>query len=655
MENGSIQGTQSLKARIISGSVVLLSGSGLSTVVSFAYNVVVARMLGPGAFGDATAVYTLLILISAVTLASQIVSAKVVAQQGSPEGQYAAYRYFHRASWACGIAVALFLILFRTGISDYLNLPSPVLVDLMAIGGAFYVPLGARRGYIQGTCGFRRLAINLVTEQVVRLGGSALLIAMGGGVRGVIAANAAAVAAAYFAVPPARAARIPSGLQASVMLSESLQAVAFFAGQVLINNCGIVLVKHFFPLKEAGLYAAVAMVGRVIFIFAQAVPNTMFPIVAGTTEEERKNLGVITTSLLLVLGIGGALALALFLAPASIWTMFFGREFAIAGKYGLPYLMALFALTTVTYCLSVVLITYEMAYKIANTNWVQMVAGGLIVLAICRFHSSLREVILVQLATMLLLFVVVAVPFLLNSLSSGRKRTVPAGQPIRVLRRISEDEVVAEFLRSDFHNPAFREYQEMLSELVANPDLTDRTENAKRRALLFLRHRALWKELPAGTEWCEVEVGPEDLSQIRVFPRAHWRKLAEGNFSILDVAEQMREQASTTEPAFASKIAAIRDRFLREEGNLGCVLLIGLSASEPLTILDGNHRLMGAIMAGPAGLRKLRFLCGLSPRMEHCCWYNTSLTTLFRYGRNAISHIARDPEAELMRLLQSPG
>jgi len=92
VENGSVQGTQSLKARIISGSVVLLSGSGLSTVVSFAYNVVVARMLGPGAFGNATAVYTLLILISAVTLASQIVSAKVVAQQGSPEGQYAAYR-----------------------------------------------------------------------------------------------------------------------------------------------------------------------------------------------------------------------------------------------------------------------------------------------------------------------------------------------------------------------------------------------------------------------------------------------------------------------------------------------------------------------------------------------------------------------------------
>lgn len=656
VENGPIQETKTLKARIISGSVVLLSGSGLATVVSFAYNVAVARMLGPGAFGNATAVYTLLILISAVTLSFQIVAAKVVAQQNSPEGQYAAYRDFHRASWVCGIAVACLLVLFRGEISAYLNLPSPILVDLLAIGAAFYVPLGSRRGYIQGTCGFGRLATNLVLEGAVRLGGSLVLILLGTGVRGVIAANAAAVAAAYFAAVPVGVTRVDSRLHFSLMLRESLQALVFFAGQVLINNCGIVLVKHFFLSREAGLYAAVAMVGRVIFTFAQAVPNTMFPIVAGTTEEERKNLGVITTSLLLVLGIGGALALVLRFAPAGVWTMFFGREFAIGGKYGLPYLMALFAITTVIYCLSIVLITYEMAYKIANTNWVQLAFSGIIVAAICRFHSSLREVIWVQLFLMIILFVIVAIPFLLNSLSSAdQKLPTAAGQPIRVLRRISENEVIAEFLRSDFQNPAFREYQETLLGLVANPNLEDESENAKRRALLFLRHRSLWKELPKGTQWYEVELRPADLNKIRVFPRAHWRKLAGGNFSILEVAEQMRAHAATTDGAFASKIQAIRDRLIREENGFGAVLLIGVSENEPLTILDGNHRLMAAIMASPAGLQKLRFLCGLSPRMANCCWYNTNLTTLFRYGRNVVTHIARDPEAELMRLLQSPG
>ena len=90
--------------------------------------------------------------------------------------------------------------------------------------------------------------------------------------------------------------------------------MVFYAGQVLINNSDIVLVKHFFVPTEAGLYAAVAMVGRVIFTFSSAVENSMFPLVAGTRHEERKDLKVIATSLLLVLSIGSTLALCLRIA-----------------------------------------------------------------------------------------------------------------------------------------------------------------------------------------------------------------------------------------------------------------------------------------------------------------------------------------------------
>lgn len=656
MEKTQVQPNSTLSARLISGSVVLLSGSGLTTALSFGYNIAVARMLGPGGFGDATAVYTLLILVSALTLSVQIVAAKIVAQQGTLEAKYSAYRDFHRASWACGIFVGIALVAFRSDITAYLNLPSPVLVDLLAIGAAFYVPLGSRRGYIQGVCGFRRLAANLVLEGVVRLGGSLLLILLGLGVPGVIAANAAAVAAAYFAAVPIMAPRIPRHLKVGFLARESLQALVFFAGQVLINNCGIVLVKHFFLFREAGLYAAVAMVGRVIFTFAQAVPNTMFPLVAGTTEEERKNFEVITISLLLVLGIGGFIAVVLRLAPSALWTAIFGAKFAIPGRYGLSYLMPLFAITTVIYSLSVVLITYEMSYKIANTSWVQLGFSGVVIAGICLFHSSLREVIWVQLILMIVLFIVVAAPFLFNSLTAADDSSdEPLPGTIRFLRRVSEDEVIAEFLKSDFHNPAFREYQETLGGLVVAPNLEDDLENAKRRALLFLRHRSLWKELPSDTEWYEVEMRPADLGQIKVFPRAHWRRLGEGNFSIINVVEQVRDHQGGVEESFYTKIDSIRDRMLHETSGLGSVILIGLNDSGPLTVLDGNHRFVSALIAGPAGLRKLRFLCGLSPRMAECCWYNTNLTTLFRYGRNVVRHIASDPEAELTRLLQSAG
>jgi O-antigen/teichoic acid export membrane protein len=639
---------KTLQARILTGSFVLLSGSGLTTAINFAYNIAVARFLGPAGFGHATAVYTLLTLMSALTLSFQIISAKVVAQQSSLEGKSAVYRDFHRGAWGCGIFVALLLLLFQTAISNYLNLPSPVLIVLLAIGTAFYVPLGSRRGYIQGAYGFRRLATNLVVEGAVRLGGSLLLILFGLGVPGVIAANAAAVAVAYLAAVPERAALIANPLRLRDALLETSQAVVFFSGQVLINNCDIVLVKHFFLPKAAGLYAAVAMVGRVVFAFSSAVVNSMFPLVAGTRDEERRDLKLITTSLLLVLAIGSALALGLRIAPAWIWITFFGPNFWIAGKYGLPYLLALYAVTTTIYSLSVVIITYEMSYKIANTSWIQLAFSGVVIAGICQFHSSLPQVILVQLVLMVVLLVLVGLPFFIRSLTDSRKSQQDgAPRPIRLIRRVSEDEVISEFLKTDFNNPAFREYQETLREIVIAPNLDNRSENAKRRALLFIRHFSLWKEIPTGTEWYEVEVSEANLGQIRAFPRAQWRKVARGNFSIIELAERIRRRQNVVEGPFLSKIEALRDRLVQEGTVAGAVVLIGVNESEPLTILDGNHRLVAAMLASPSRVQLLRFLCGLSPRMTRCCWYKTNVLTLSRYARNLLMHMLDDPEAEL--------
>ena len=642
--------SKTLRARIVSGSVVLLSGSSLATAINLAYNVAVARFLGPRGFGHATAVYTLLTLVSAVTLSFQIVSTKVIAQQESASARDAAYRDLNRCAWACGAVVALVFLLFDHSITRYLNLPNSVLVVLLAIGAAFYVPLGARRGYIQGAFGFRRLATSLILEGAVRLVGSLLMIALGLGVTGVIAANAAAMAVAYFAITPKLAARIANPLAFSAAFREIRQALVFYSGQVLINNCDIVLVKHFFAPEAAGLYAAVAMVGRVTFAFSSAVVNSMFPIVAGTRVEERKNLSLISTSLLLVFSIGALLAVALRFTPASLWTLCFGSRFVLQGPYGFPYLLSLYAITTVIYSLSVVIITYEMSYKTANTSWLQLLMSGVLIAAICQFHASLQQVIMVQLVLMVVLLVLVAVPFFVDSLRNANTRDSAAPQTIRLLRRISEDEVIAEFLKSDFENAAYRKYHQSMRSIVVSPDLDDRNESAIRRALLFLRHRSLWKELPDATEWYEAEVRGPDLDQIQVFPRAHWRKLARGNFSITQVIERMRKEEKIGEDQFVSKICDIRNVLLQQQPLPGSVVLIGLNESDPLTILDGNHRFLAAALEGR--VHQLRFVCGLSPRMNQCCWYKTNLFNLTRYGSNLIRHVTRHPETELKSLTE---
>ena len=143
----------------------------------------------------------------------------------------------------------------------------------------------------------------------------------------------------------------------------------------------------------------------------------------------------------------------------------------------------------------------------------------------------------------------------------------------------------------------------------------------------------------------------EDLANIRMFPRAQWRKIANGRFSTLAVAEGIKKRQDQLDTQFVSKIDAISRRFDAEDPELGAVLMIGVSESDPVTVIDGNHRLMAAMMNSPQALRKLRFICGLSPRMTECCWYRTNLMTLFRYAKNVLTHSTRNPAAELARLL----
>ena len=76
-----------LKSKLLGGSLTLLAGSGLVGVTNLVYNVITARLLGPTGFAHATAVYTILMLMSGITLSFQVVCAKYVAKSTSPEAR----------------------------------------------------------------------------------------------------------------------------------------------------------------------------------------------------------------------------------------------------------------------------------------------------------------------------------------------------------------------------------------------------------------------------------------------------------------------------------------------------------------------------------------------------------------------------------------
>lgn len=644
---------RALRARVLGGSMIMLVSSGVVGATNLIYNIAIARVLGPSEFGQATAVYTLLMLLSSVTLAFQLVCSKFVAKNPDPAAKAAVYAGLHRRSWQIGIVVGAVLVYASSVISNYLNLPTRNYVVLLGIGTAFYIPLGVRRGLMQGLYHFRHLAENFVLEVGVKLGGTLLLLHYGYGVTGVILAVVASVVVAYLAANPRPAFQVAArpGLPAS--FSEGMQAIVFFIGQVIINNIDIVLVKHFFPAGLAGLYAAIALVGRVVYMLSWSVVSSMFPVSAGNTQE-RSGRAVLSTALLLVLLVSSLFTMAVWLAPEKLWLMILGSHFMVNSQGSFSSLLVLYAALTGIYSFSVVLMTYEMSRRIANTSWLQLAVSGAIAVGIYMYHSTLHDVIAVQLVLMIFLLVAVSVPFIrAQSLRAREAAEFGGSRRLKKVCVVDEDEVIAEFLKAEFYQPEFDRYRDRFYNVVHHPDLHDKRENKIRRALLFRRRGRMWRELPADTQWWRVELDGDDLARIRAFPRKQWRSFAAGNFYLVDMIDRIRRKVEAVDGnKFSLKIRGV-SADLEDKLVANSVLLIGVDDYSPLTIIEGNHRMAAAMLVDPSTVhQRFVYYCGLSARMTQCCWYQTDFATLTRYAKNIVRYMFHDRDFFIQRILR---
>ncbi len=642
-----------LRTRMLHGSLVLLFSTGLVSATNLFYNIAIARGLGAAGFGQATAIYTLLMLLSAVTLAFQLVCSKFVAKNADLPAKFLIYRDLLRRSWYTGVVVGAALVLSSSVITQYLNLPRSRDIVLLGLGTAVYIPLGVRRGMLQGLYDFRRLAVNFVLEVLVKFGAALAVLHRGWGVTGVIAAVVASIWIAYAAAAPGSRPQSEPGGVIPASFREGMQAIVFFVGQVIISNFDILLVKHYFPAAVAGLYAAVALVGRVVYMLSWSVISSMFPVSAASSHQQTSR-AVLKSAVWLVTGMTALFTLATWMAPLSLWKAVLGERFLDASHAPFSSLLVSYSAMTSIYSVAVVLLTFEMSRKIANATWVQLAFSTLLPVGISLFHNSLQQVIMVQLLLMLALLFAVSVPFWAEIASSSEDTSVPPlSSGFFKVREVSEHEVISEFLRAEFYQPEFDRYRKAVGNIVFHGDLRNERENAIRKALLFRRRGRLWRELPESTRWWEIELRASDLARLRAFPRKQWRSFAKGDFYLVRMIERIRARVESADHSwFTEKMRSVAAD-LRGDGVPNSVLLIGVDENGPLTIIEGNHRMAAAMLVSPAAVHEtFRFYCGLSREMSSCCWYRTDLRSLARYGGNIIRYMFHDRDCFVERIMR---
>jgi O-antigen/teichoic acid export membrane protein len=326
-----------VQGRLARGGALLFAGSIAAGVLGYAYQVVMGRMLTTDEYGLFSALMAVFTIASAPLGALMMVLSRKVSEQRAlnrPEGIAALYRFTALRTALIGLALAAVAALAAPWVREHLRAPTAAPVVMMAILFFFTLPGIVNNAFLQGVQSFAWLSTGTALGVALKIVLSAALVWVGFGVAGALAGAAAAAAVLWLVTflalapvvrrPPGERPRLPVRASVPVLIAN----VAFVA----MTQIDVVLVNYFFPAREAGLYAAAAVLGKAVMYLPGGIALALFPMVAEDHARERSSAHLLRQAVALAALLCLAGSAFYFLLGEPLVVLLFGESYREAGQ-----------------------------------------------------------------------------------------------------------------------------------------------------------------------------------------------------------------------------------------------------------------------------------------------------------------------------------
>lgn len=290
------------------GTLVFIS-TMIVNVLSFAFHVLVSRRLGVSAYGSLNALIAGFTILAVPSLILTTIVVKYAAEfraLDDPTRLRALTLRVAAGLSAIAFGVALAGAAATPLIAGFLHVSDSGAILLAVAILALNLVLPALRGILQGIEDFRAFAISMVVEAAVKIALALGLTALGWGLAGALGAwlIGSVVALAYtggmlwlrYRGVGAGALRLD---YARLARTSANVAVAMFCITSL-SYVDVVIVKHVFDERTAGLYGATALAGKMLFYLVSFVPAVLLPRAANLAIGGKPVLPVLLQALALV-------------------------------------------------------------------------------------------------------------------------------------------------------------------------------------------------------------------------------------------------------------------------------------------------------------------------------------------------------------------
>lgn len=399
--------------KLISNSLIIVGGTALASIFSMIFSsIVMPRILSAEHLGEFSSLMNLLMIVSVAGGAILTIVMRYSSELYAEEKREAIGRMLSVVNkYVYLMAVVLFLIglLLLKPIADYLSIDSTGPVAITFISVIFGLSIMINKGVLQGTQRFVALSLINILEMALRLCLGILLVKLGWGVSGALLAVVVATALSYLVSFPAlqrslssiKKDKTPADYSFNKKEIINYSRPAFLTSLLLVFALAIdvILVKHYFSAEEAGIYAAISNIGKIIAYATTPIISVMFPMISEKQTRGDKHYSIFMFSLLFVIAVSLAIIGAYTIAPAKIISLISGQKFS-----SFYYLLPEVGLAMVFYSLINLMSNYYLVVKKFSFLWVFFLLEILQICAISIWHDSIVIVVRLIVLTFALLF-----------------------------------------------------------------------------------------------------------------------------------------------------------------------------------------------------------------------------------------------------------
>lgn len=395
-----------IKHPLFSGSMVMMIGSNAVSFLNYLYHLIMIKLLTPPSYGELVALLSLVGLLGVLSSSLNLVVIKFVSAAKDKDEIRGIVNWFNSKVFAFSFALFLLITFLSPFIGSFLKIENSLIIILIALLSLLGLASLLYKSVLQGLLKFQQMIFSIFIESGLKLILGAILVyagfSVGGAIGGLVVASFVGFFLSRFFI---RNYLNASGKEPNIksMFLYSLPVTIQYLSITSLFSSDILLIKHFFTPHDAGIYAIISTLGKIILFGTGPIGAVMFPIVSQRQARGDNYKRIFVLSFVLTSALAALILLVYLFVPKLVINLLNSSYLEAAP------LLIWYGIFITLYTLCSLFISYHLSLNRVSVVVLPLVAALSQIVGIWFFHSSLFEVILVSCVVTGMLFVLLLI------------------------------------------------------------------------------------------------------------------------------------------------------------------------------------------------------------------------------------------------------